>query len=78
MARLLQEIDNFHTSSSRYYPDFDIEKLRAEVTEVKRIKENDRRRIYYLKTAASGYYLKISNFSISFPLCKSRLTSRLN
>jgi tRNA A-37 threonylcarbamoyl transferase component Bud32 len=65
MARLLQEIDNFHTSSSRYYPDFDVEKLRAEVTEVKRIKENDRRRIYYLKTAASGYYIKISTLKRS-------------
>ena len=60
LAHLLTDIAAFKKKTSRFFPDFDLERIPSEITDQRVIKQNSRRLVYYFRTAAGAYYLKMS------------------
>jgi len=60
LTNLLQEISGYNTTSSRFFPNLDLEQLFSEVSDCRAVKRNNRRQIYCLQTPKGGYYLKLS------------------
>ena len=57
---LRQELAAFRMTTSPITPNFSLNKMLAEVTSCRIIKENERRRIFYLQTPMNGFFLKLS------------------
>ncbi len=60
LTRLLIDIAAFQTQTSRYFPDFDLDRIRSEIIDQRVIKQNDRRQVYCFQTADGSYFLKLS------------------
>ena len=60
LTRLLTDIAAFQTQTSRFFPDFDLDRIRSEIIEQRIIKQNERRRVYCFQTADGAYFLKLS------------------
>lgn len=59
-TNLLQDISEYHRIPSRFFPNFDLERMLAEVSDCRVVKRNNRRQVYCLQTPAGEYYLKLS------------------
>jgi tRNA A-37 threonylcarbamoyl transferase component Bud32 len=57
---LCKELAGFRLTNSFLFPNFSLEAMMAEVISCRIIKDNLRRRIFYLKTPTEGYFLKCS------------------
>ena len=59
-SQLLQEISEYNSLPSRFFPNFDYRRMLAEVSDCRVVKQNNRRQVYSLNTPGGGYYLKVS------------------
>ncbi|MBT8367317.1 MAG: hypothetical protein KJP23_21710 [Deltaproteobacteria bacterium] len=62
---LRRELADFRMTASPLIPEFNLERLFAEITSDSVIKENTRRKVIYLQTPTEGYFLKCSTLSRS-------------
>jgi tRNA A-37 threonylcarbamoyl transferase component Bud32 len=63
LTHILTDIAAFQNKTSRFFPDFDLDRIRSEITYQRVIKQNDRREVHCFQTAAGAYYLKLSRLS---------------
>lgn len=60
MTHTLTDIAAFQKKTSRFFPEFDLDRIQSEITDQRLIKQNSRRQVYHFQTVAGAYYLKLS------------------
>ena len=63
MTHLLTDIATFRQKTSRFFPDFNIDRTCSEIIDQRVIKQNERRQVHYFQTADGAYYLKLSRLT---------------